>query len=242
MARPSKRLEPVRLSRDRIIRAAIELADIEGIDGVSMRRLAEELDAAPMALYRHVANKDDLLDGMIDLVFAELDFRTDGGWRAAMRERALGMRQALLRHPWAVGMMESGTPGPPRFRHHNATMGCLRQDAGLSFPMAVHAYSAMDSYIYGFALQETTLPFRTADEAVAEAERRQSAAESVITPEVFAKEYPFLFEIAQQLGESPYDVDTEFEFGLDLVLDGIERLVESETGRTRRRREPLPAS
>jgi AcrR family transcriptional regulator len=236
MARASKVAEPVRLSRDRILRAAIELADAEGIEGLSMRRLAEELDAAPMALYRHVASKDDLLDGMIDLVFAELDVPTGSGWRAAMRERAIGMRRALLRHPWAVGKMEGGTPGPASFRHHNATMGCLRAQAGLPFPMAVHAYSAMDSYIYGFALQETTLPFRDADEAVAEAERRQSAAESVMTPEAFAKEYPFLFEIAQQLAESRYDYDAEFAFGLDLVLDGIERLVERETGTTTRRR------
>jgi len=242
MARPSTKGEPVRLSRDRIVRAAIELADAEGIDGLSMRRLADELDAAPMALYRHVANKDDLLDGMIDLVFAELEFPTGSGWRAAMRERAIGMRQALLRHRWAVGMMEGGTPGPASFRHHNATMGCLREQAGLSFPMAVHAYSAMDSYIYGFALQETTLPFRDADEAVAEAERRQSAAESVMTPEAFAKEYPFLFEIAQQLSKSRYDYDAEFEFGLDLVLDGIERLVERETGTTTRRRREAVSS
>jgi AcrR family transcriptional regulator len=228
MPRTSKVAEPVRLSRDRIVRAAIELADAEGIDGLSMRRLAEELDAAPMALYRHVANKDDLLDGMIDLVFAELDMPTDSDWRATMRERAIEMRQALLRHPWAVGKMEGGTPGSESFRHHNATMESMREQAGLSFPMAVHAYSAMDSYIYGFALQETTLPFRNADEAVAEAERRQSAAESVMTPEAFAKTYPFLFEIAQQLAESRYDYDAEFEFGLDLVLDGIERLVERE--------------
>lgn len=225
MARASKDAEPVKLSRDRIVRAAIALADAEGFDGLSMRRLAEELDAAPMALYRHVANKDDLLDGMIDVVFAELDFPTDAGWRAAMRDRARGMRQALLRHPWAVGLMEGGTPGPANFRHHEATMGCLRQQAGLSFPMAVHAYSAMDSYIYGFALQEKTLPFRNADEAVEEAERRQRAAESAMDPEEFAREFPFLFEIAEQLAESPYDYDTEFEFALDLLLDGIERLI-----------------
>ena len=240
MARPSK--EPVRLSRDRIVRAAIELADAEGIEGLSMRRLAEELDAAPMALYRHVANKDDLLDGMIDLVFAELDVPTGSGWRTAMRERATGMRRALLRHPWAVGMMEGGTPGRASFRHHNATMGCLRQQAGLSFPTAVHAYSAMDSYIYGFALQETTLPFRDADQAVEEAERRQSAAASAMSPEAFAKEYPFLFEIAQQLAESRYDYDAEFGFGLDLILDGIERLVQRERGTSKRRRRPSPVS
>ena len=222
MARP--KAEPIRLSRDRIVSAGIALADAEGIEGLSMRRLAEELDAAPMALYRHVANKDDLIDGMIEVVFGELDFPTGSGWRLAMRERAMGMRQALLRHPWAVGLMEGGTPGPESFRHHNATMGCLREQAGLSFPMAVHAYSAMDSYIYGFALQEKTLPFRDSDEAVQEAERRQSAAENALTPEALAKAYPFLVEIAQQLAESPYDYDTEFGSGIDLVLDGIERL------------------
>ena len=224
MARPPKTQEPPRLSRDRLVRAAVELADAEGIEGLSMRRLAEELDAAPMALYRHVANKDDLLDGMVDVVFGELDFSTGSGWRAAMRERAIGMRQALLRHPWAVGMMESGTPGLEGFRHHNATMECLRRLAGLSFPRAVHAYSAMDSYIYGFALQEKTLPFQDADEAVEVARRRQKAAEDIITPEAFAEAYPFLAEIATQLAESPYDYDAEFESGIDLILDGIERL------------------
>ena len=112
MARASKRSEPVRLSRDRIVRAAVDLADAEGLEGLSMRRLAEELDAAPMALYRHVTNKDDLIDDMIDVVFSELDVPTGSGWRTAMRERARGMRQALLRHPWAVGLMEAGTPGP----------------------------------------------------------------------------------------------------------------------------------
>ena len=224
MVRTSKRWEPVRLSHDRIVRAAVELADAEGIEGLSMRRLAEELDAAPMALYRHVANKDDLLDGMVDVVFGELDFSTGSGWRAAMRERATGMRRALLRHPWAVGSMESGTPGLESFRYHNATMGCLRQLAGLSFPMAVHAYSAMDSYIYGFALQQETLPFQDADEAVEVAERRQKAAENIITPEAFAAAYPFLAEIGTQLAESPYDYDAEFGSGIDLILDGIERL------------------
>jgi len=224
LARSSKRSEPVRLSRDRIVRAAVELADAEGIDGLSMRRLAEELDAAPMALYRHVAHKDDLIDGMVDVAFDELDIPTGSGWRPAMRDRANGMRQALLRHPWAVGLMESGTPGPASFRYHNATMRSLREEAGLSFPMAVHAYSVMDSYIYGFALQESTLPFRDPDEAVEEATRRQTAAEAVITPEGFAEAYPFLFEIAQQLAASPYDFDAEFEFGIELILDGIDRL------------------
>ena len=203
---------------------ALEVLDAEGLDGLSMRRLAEELDAAPMALYRHVAHKDDLIDGMIDVVFDELDIPERSGWRAAMSARANGMRQALLRHPWAVGLMEGGTPGVASFRHHNATMRSLREQAGLTFPMAVHAYNAMDSYIYGFALQEKTLPFLNPDEAVEEAERRQSAGEAAITPEAFAEAYPFLAEIAQQLAASPYDADAEFQFGMELILDGIERM------------------
>jgi AcrR family transcriptional regulator len=223
VGKASKQAEPVRLSRERIVQAAVELADAEGLDGLSMRRLAEELDAAPMALYRHVANKDDLLDGMVDLVFGELEIPTGVGWREAMRTRALDMRQALLRHRWAVGKMEGGTPGPESFRHHNATMGSLREEAGLPFATAVHAYSVMDSYIYGFALQQTTLPFSDADEAIAEGARRQQVAETAM-PEAFAERYPYLVDIALALAESPYDYDTEFAFGLDLVLDGIERL------------------
>ena len=224
MARTTKASEPVRLSRDRIVRAAVSLADAEGFDGLSMRRLAEELDAAPMALYRHVASKDDLLDGMIDVVFGELDVPTTGGWRIAMRERNAGMRQALLRHPWAVGRMEGGTPGPESYRHHEATMACLRERAGLPFATAVHAYSVMDSYVYGFALQETTLPFQDSEGAVAEGARRQRVAEEAMTAEAFAEAYPFLVDIAKRLAESPFDYDVEFEFGLELILDGIERL------------------
>jgi AcrR family transcriptional regulator len=224
VAGKAKVQDPPRLSRDRIVRAAVGFADAEGIDGLSMRRLAEELEAAPMALYRHVAHKDDLLDGMVDVVFSELEFPTDSDWRTAMHERARGMRQALLRHPWTVGLMESRTPGLESFRHHNATMQCLRERAGLPFPMAVHAYSAMDSYIYGFALQEKTLPFTDPDEAVAEGQRRQTAAEAIITPDAFAEAFPYLADIAQQLTESPYDFNAEFEFGIELVLDGIDRM------------------
>jgi AcrR family transcriptional regulator len=215
MTRPSRKAEPVRLSRDRIIRAAIELADAEGIDGVSMRRLAEELDAAPMALYRHVANKDDLLDGMIDLVFAELAFPTGSGWRAAMHERAVGMRQALLRHPWAVGMMEGGTPGPASFHHHNATMGCLRE-AGFSFRDAVHAYSLLDSYTYGFTLQEKASPFETPE---------QSAEVAKATVGEMGTMYPYLAEVVVEFSKDGYDYSKEFEFGLDLILDGLERFL-----------------
>src|SRR5437762_490532 len=150
MAQQIKARRRIQLSRDRVLRAAVALADNVGIEALSMRKLAEKLDVVPMALYKHVANKEELLDGMVDVVFGEVEFYAGDGWRPAMRERATKMRQALVRHPWAVGRMETGMPGPANLRHHNATMGCLRVEAGFSFRAAVHAYSVMDSYIYGF--------------------------------------------------------------------------------------------
>lgn len=215
-----------RLNRDRVVQAAVTLADEGGFDHLSMRKLAEKLEVVPMALYKHVANKDELLDGMVDVVFGEVGFSTGGGWRSAMRDRATKMRQALLRHPWAVGRMETGMPGPANLRHHNATMGCLRQKAGFSFQTAVHAYSLMDSYIYGFAHQEKTL----APDIAGEAETRlQKLEEEHPSP---GDEYPHLMEVAAELAKSGYDYIEEFEFGLDLILDGIERL---------RRQEPASA-
>src|SRR5437899_2025785 len=118
-----------RRNRTRVLHSAIELADQTGFDGLSMRKLAEQLGVVPMALYKHVADKDELLDGMVDLVFAEVDVPTDVDWKTAMRVRATSMRDALRRHPWAIGRMESGTPGPANLRHHNAVLGCLRRDA-----------------------------------------------------------------------------------------------------------------
>ncbi len=212
-----------------MISAAVVLADEGGIESLSMRNLAQELGVVPMALYKHVANKEELLDGMVDVVFGEVKIRSESAWRTAMRERAISMREALLRHRWAIGLMESGTPGPANLRHHNAVMGCLRDQAHLSFRMAVHAYSVMDSYIYGFALQEKTL----AIDIPAEAERRlERVAERHPSP---ADEYPYLIEVVVELGKSGYDYTEEFEFGLDLLLDGIERLHEEERASGKRR-------
>jgi AcrR family transcriptional regulator len=231
MAQQTEAPRRVRLSRDRVLRAAVALADAAETEGLSMRKLAQELGVVPMALYKHVANKEELLDGMVDVVFGEVEFSGGAGWGAAMRERAISMRQALLRHPWAVGLMESRTPGPANLRHHNAVMACLRQEAGFSFRMAVHAYSAMDSYIYGFALQEKTLPFKTPEESAEEAERRLHAVADEYAS--FADAYPYLFEVVVELGKSGYDYDEEFEFALDLILDGIERLRRRELGSTK---------
>ena len=126
----------------------------------------------PMALYKHVANKEELLDGMVDIVFSEIELPSgDLDWRSAMRRRAISTREALKRHSWAIGMMESRHPGPANLRNHNAVMGCLRE-AGFSFEMAIHAYSVQDAYIYGFALQERDLGFETPDSAGEAAQRR----------------------------------------------------------------------
>jgi len=137
-----------------------------------MRGLAQELGVVPMALYKHVANKEELLDGMVDIVFSEIELPSaDLDWRSAMRRRAISAREALKRHGWAIGMMESRHPGPANLRNHNAVMGCLRK-AGFPFEMAIHAYSVQDAYIYGFALQEKDLAFETADSAGEAAQRR----------------------------------------------------------------------
>jgi AcrR family transcriptional regulator len=219
MARPTTASLPrERLSRDRILQAAIAQADAGGLDGLSMRTLADRLGMAPMALYRHISNKDDLIDGMVDVVFSEIDVpASDQDWRAAMRRRAISVRDALARHPWAVGLLESrATPGPANLRHHDAMIGTLLA-AGFDMPLAAHAYALMDSYIYGFALTKLHLPFEsTADIA--------DVAHDMLEP-FPADAYPnlaaFITEHAMQPG---YDFADEFEFGLDVVLDGLERI------------------
>jgi AcrR family transcriptional regulator len=203
------------LSRDRTVRAAVVLADAGGFDSLSMRKLAEELDTAPMSLYRHVANKEDLLDGMVDVVFGEMYPPAVGGdWTTELRERGISARAALQRHPWAVGLMETRLhPGHASAVHHNATMGCLRE-AGFPFRDAVHAYNLLDSYTYGFALQEQTIPFETPEE---------SAEMAKTTVGERGGEYPYLAEVVVELGKRGYDYAEEFEFGLDFILDGLER-------------------
>ena len=202
-----------------MLRAAMKQADEGGFDSLSMRKVAGEVGVEAMSLYNHVANKEDMLDGLVEIIFGEIEFPAPGeaDWRTAMRQRAISMRQALNRHSWAVGLMEGRMrPGPASMRNHNDVMGCLRE-AGFSFRAAVHAYSVMDAYIYGFALQERGLPFDTPEESaqVIAAQRRN-------VPDMDA--YPYLVEVAAELAKGGYDYDTEFEFGLDLILDGIERL------------------
>jgi len=207
-----------RLNRARVLDTAVALADQGGFDALSMRRLAEQLGVVPMALYKHVADKDELLDGMVDLVFAEVDVPTGVEWKTAMRVRATSMRDALRRHPWAIGRMETGTPGPENLRHHNAVLACLRRDAGFPFRTAVHVYSLLDSYIYGFALQDKTL---SGDIPAEVKRRREVVAERHPAPQ---EAYPYLIEVAEQFAKHGYDYTREFEFGLDLILGSIEGL------------------
>jgi AcrR family transcriptional regulator len=218
MASPARPKPEVRLplSRERVLRAAVAFADEKGIGSLSMRRLGEVLGVEAMSLYNHVANKSELLDGMVDVVFGEIDL--PGGehdWRSAMRQRATSARTVLSRHRWAIGLMESRTtPGPATLRHHDAVIASLR-GGGFSVEMAAHAFSVLDSYIYGFALQEANLPFDTGEET---AELAQA-----ILAQFPADEYPHLTELTVEHVLQPgYDYGNEYAFGLDLILDGLE--------------------
>jgi len=205
------------LSRERVLRAAVALADAHGIDSLTMRRLGEELSVEAMSLYKHVANKSDLLDGMTDAVFGEIELPEIGSeWRTAMRDRAISARAALNRHPWAIALVSSRTaPGPATLHHHDTVIGTLRA-AGFSIELTAHAFSAIDSYVYGFALQEATLPFDTAEEAADVGKQ--------MFDRMTAERYPHLTEFAAGHVLQPgYEYGAEFEYGLDLVLDGLER-------------------
>jgi AcrR family transcriptional regulator len=212
--RPRRRIP---LNRERVLQTAIELADQGGLEALSMRKLGQELGVEAMALYHHLANKDDLVDAMVDFVFGEVELPSVGpDWMTAMRRRAISLRDALGRHRWAIGLMESRRhPGPAGLRHHDAVIGSLRS-AGFDLAMAAHAYSVLDSYIYGFALTKMNLPFETSEE-VAE------VAQTMLAP-FDPTEYPNLVTFITEHAMQPdYDYEDEFEYGLDVVLDGLAR-------------------
>jgi AcrR family transcriptional regulator len=209
------------LNRERVLRAAIALADEHGAAELTMRKLAKELGVEAMSLYNHVASKNDLLDGMVDVVFGEIEAPAAGGdWKAELRKRAVSTREALNRHRWAVGQMEGRTThGPANLRLHDAVLGCLRA-AGFSVEMTVHAYSVQDAYIYGFALQETDMSSETPEDFAAEAQRQMREYEAILA------DYPHLVEVVGgYVAKAGYDYDAEFLFGLDVILDGLERLL-----------------
>lgn len=217
----SDAVKRVPLDRERLLRTAMSIADAKGSSALTIRSLAKELGVKPMAIYHHVANKEEIIDGIIDMVFAEIDLPpNDADWKAAMRHRAISARQTLGGHPWAIPLMESRrNPGPATLRHHDAVIGSLRR-AGFSIEMTAHAYSLLDSYIYGFALQESvSLPF--------DKETAPEVAESILAQSPTAR-YPYLTELAVGHVLQPgYDFGNEFEYGLELILDGLNHVLES---------------
>jgi AcrR family transcriptional regulator len=210
---PKSRGERGPLSRERILRGAVTVADAAGIDALTIRSLARQLGVRPMSLYHYFGSKDEILDGIVDLVFSEIDLPVPGGdWKSQLRRRAVSARRALRRHPWAIGLMESrANPGPATLRHHDATLGTLRA-AGFSVALTAHAYALIDSYTYGFALQEAALPFKP--ETVAK-------VTGPITRQI-AGDYPHLAEMATEHILRPgYDFGSEFEIGLSVILDAL---------------------
>ncbi len=207
------------LTRERVLRAAIDLADREGLEALSMRRLGQQLSVEAMSLYNHVANKADLLLGIADLAGSEIYLpSTVDDWRAEMRRRAISARDVFSHHPWVSGLLEAQTdpPIPATLRQHNAVIGCLRA-GGFSMAATAHAFSLLDCYIYGWASQEATLPFETDDEV------GELAAASLA--QLPRDEYPHIAEMITEHTMKPgYSYADEFEFGLDLILDGLDNL------------------
>jgi AcrR family transcriptional regulator len=211
--------ERLPLSRGRVLRCALALVDEAGIGSLTIRSLAQALGAKPMSLYHYVANKGEILDGIVDLVFSEIELPSaEGSWRSEMYRRANSVREVLSRHTWAIGLLESRTtPGPATLRHHDATLGTLR-GAGFSVQMTAHAYALLDSYIYGFALQEAALPL-TGPKPVAE------VAEPMLA-QFSADDYPHLLEMATEHVLQPgYDSGNEFEIGLEVILEALARWI-----------------
>ena len=216
------REERTPLTAERVVRGAVALADEIGIEALTMRKLAEFLDVKPMSIYHHVSSKDEILDGMVDLVFSEIDLPPgDVDWQQAIRQRCVSARAVLNRHPWAPPLMESRqTPGPATLGHHDAVIGCLRR-GGLSFELTAHAYAVIDSYLYGFALQEANLPFGGGEEIGELAEEIATDVPDVDYPDLMS----FVAATALQPG---YSFGRSFEVGLDLIIDGLARAAAEE--------------
>jgi AcrR family transcriptional regulator len=216
MARPTDRPARAPLTRERILRAAIEVADDDGLDALSMRRLGRRLGVEAMSLYNHVADKDDMLDGMVELVTAEFEVPTGApNWRSSIRSSARSAHDVLRRHPWASGAIESRTrSGPVRLRLLDATIGVLA-GAGFPMPIVIRTLMALDSHTYGFTLQEQAWPFPV------EAAPEMAAALAADLP----AGYPNMAAMVSYVATSRPGAILDFEFGLDLLLDGLERLL-----------------
>lgn len=212
------------LTPERVLQGAVDLADQIGVEALTMRRLADHLGVKPMSIYHHVPSKEKILDGMVDIIFDEIELPSgDLDWQAAIRRRCVSARSVLNRHPWAPPLMESRTsPGPATLTHHDAVIGCLRR-SGLSFALTAHAYAVVDSYLYGFTLQEANLPFAGGEEIA-------DLAEDLVAA-VPVDAYPHLVEFTSAVALRPgYSFGDSFEYGLDLILDGLARAADAESG------------
>lgn len=208
-------MPPRKLTPEAVVSAALEVADHDGIDRLTMRSLARALGVEAMSLYHHFAGKEALLDAMVDRVYGEIDLPSPNGpWRAELRRRSHSVRAVLHRHPWALPLMESRrTPGPANLAYHEANLACLRS-GGFSARQVAHAYAVLDAFVYGFVLQESTLPFDSGPQAqdmlVAEPWSEAVAA------------HPNMAWFAQHVVLEPgYTFEREFDPGLDLILDGL---------------------
>ena len=207
------------LDRAKVLRAALQMADKGGIESLSMRKLAQALKVEAMSLYNHVASKEDILDGLVELVASEIDVPSIGGaWKAVMRRRAISAHAVLMRHPWATMLFVSRVNiGPNMLRYVDATIGCLRE-AGFSYPMADHAWNALDAYIYGFTLQKLNFPLDPAEYA--------PAAKQFLHL-IPVEQFPYLNGMSQEVIAGRHDGVHQLELGLDLLLDGLERMREA---------------
>lgn len=213
----------VPLTEDRVLDGAVALADRIGVEAFTIRKLADELDVKPMTIYHHIPGKDQIIDGIVERVFSEIELpSSEGDWRIAIRTRYASARQVLNRHPWASPLMESRTsPGPESLRHHDAVLGCFRR-GGLSIQMAAHAYAILDSYLYGFALQEANLPAGGGEDI------GDMAADMAAAFPTDA--YPHLGElITDHVLKPGYSFGNSFEFGLDLIIEGLDAASRSES-------------
>ncbi|HEX5522526.1 MAG TPA: TetR/AcrR family transcriptional regulator [Pedococcus sp.] len=203
------------LSRERVLDGAMAIADAGGIGSLTIRSLAQELGVKPMSVYHYVANKDEIIDGIVDRVYGEMELPSaEGDWRAEMHRRCTSAREVLGRHPWAIPLLQSRTaPGPATLQHHDAVIACLR-GAGLSVEMTAHALALVDSFVFGFALSEAALPIHGPESVpeIAEAIMQRFATGA----------YPHLLEFSTEHVIKPgYDFGEEFEFGLGVVLDAF---------------------
>ena len=205
------------LSRERVLRAALELVDERGLEALSMRKLAQELGVEAMSLYNHVENKDDIVGGIVDLVAGEMEAPKPGvDWKTALRDSAISVHEALTRHRWAARIwMTAGSTGGDRMRSAEAVLRCLRE-SGFSKDLTYHAYHVWQGYALGFTLQELNFPHDR--DSIKEMATR-------FLREFPTDEYPYLAEHIEQHIDPPLEEhEGAFEFGLDLILDGLERL------------------